>query len=122
MTNSSFGQGLLDGPIKGGQPGIAELVVRAHLGIAKRMQVDADVGKPGLLDQREVPLLEACLGGRLPQWIVADDVHTTPESLVLGGCVGSPRRCRDLCRQRRCGSQNQEEYQPLRHGPAAGGG
>jgi hypothetical protein len=52
-------QRLLDGPIKSSQPLVAEFVIRAHPGIAERMQVDADVVESCFFDQRNMPVLES---------------------------------------------------------------
>jgi hypothetical protein len=65
-------QTIFHGPIEGPEPGGAQLIARVHM--LERLQVDAYGPESAVVNQLKMALMEARLGGVIPQRIVAENI------------------------------------------------
>ena len=81
-------QGLVHQAVERREPAGGQFLLLVHE--VERAEHDAHRGEAAILDELEVPRLEARLGGVEPQRVVADDVHA---ALHLRHLLGGGKRC-----------------------------
>ena len=72
--------------VQRGEPLLRKLVVLVH--VLEGLQHDPHRIESALADDFHMARLKSCLGGILPQGIVADDVHATADLADRVGCRG----------------------------------